>query len=58
MKKVITYGTFDLFHYGHMKLLERAKDFGDYLIVGLSTDEFNLQKQKNRIILMNIENSF
>lgn len=58
MKKVITYGTFDLFHYGHMKLLERAKDLGDYLIVGLSTDEFNLQKQKNRIILMNIENSF
>lgn len=58
MKKVITYGTFDLFHYGHMKLLERAKNLGDYLIVGLSTDEFNLQKQKNRIILMNIENSF
>ncbi|MEG7282880.1 glycerol-3-phosphate cytidylyltransferase [Bacillus sp. 0909A] len=46
MKKVITYGTFDLFHYGHMKLLERARDLGDYLIVGLSTDEFNLQKQK------------
>lgn len=46
MKKVITYGTFDLFHYGHMKLLERAKNLGDYLIVGLSTDEFNLQKQK------------
>ncbi len=58
MKKVITYGTFDLFHYGHMKLLERAKNLGDYLIVGLSTDEFNLQKQKNRIIPMNIENSF
>ncbi|MBY4602587.1 glycerol-3-phosphate cytidylyltransferase [Bacillus rugosus] len=46
MKKVITYGTFDLFHYGHMKLLERARGLGDYLIVGLSTDEFNLQKQK------------
>ncbi|BEV39960.1 glycerol-3-phosphate cytidylyltransferase [Bacillus stercoris] len=46
MKKVITYGTFDLFHYGHMKLLERARCLGDYLIVGLSTDEFNLQKQK------------
>lgn len=58
MKKVITYGTFDLFHYGHMKLLQRAKNLGDYLIVGLSTDEFNLKKQKNRIIPMNIENSF
>ncbi|CUB13303.1 glycerol-3-phosphate cytidylyltransferase [Bacillus subtilis] len=46
MKKVITYGTFDLFHYGHMKLLERARCLGDYLIVGLSTDDFNLQKQK------------
>lgn len=56
MKKVITYGTFDLFHYGHMKLLERARCLGDYLIVGLSTDDFNLQKQKNHIILMSIEN--
>lgn len=37
---------FDLFHYGHMKLLERVKNQGDFLIVGLSTDELNLQKQK------------
>ena len=41
MKKVITYGTFDLLHYGHINLLKRAKEMGDYLIVALSTDEFN-----------------
>lgn len=46
MKKVITYGTFDLFHYGHLKILERAKRLGDYLIVAVSTDEFNQIKGK------------
>lgn len=47
MKKVITYGTFDLLHYGHINLLQRAKAQGDYLIVALSTDEFNWNcKQK------------
>lgn len=46
MKKVITYGTFDLFHYGHLKILERAKQLGDYLIVAVSTDEFNKVKGK------------
>ena len=47
MKKVITYGTFDLLHYGHINLLRRAKELGDFLIVALSTDEFNWnEKQK------------
>ena len=47
MKRVITYGTFDLLHYGHINLLRRARQMGDYLIVGLSTDEFNWnEKQK------------
>lgn len=46
MKRVITYGTFDLLHYGHINLLKRAKALGDYLIVALSTDEFNTLKNK------------
>lgn len=46
MKKVITYGTFDLLHYGHISLLKRAKELGDYLVVALSTDEFNAIKGK------------
>ncbi|AIY06192.1 glycerol-3-phosphate cytidylyltransferase [Planococcus sp. PAMC 21323] len=46
MKKVITYGTFDLIHHGHINILKRAKENGDYLIVGLSTDEFNAIKGK------------
>ena len=46
MKRVITYGTFDLLHYGHINLLKRAKALGDYLIVALSSDEFNAIKGK------------
>ena len=46
MKRVITYGTFDLFHQGHYNILKRARELGDYLIVGLSTDEFNAIKGK------------
>lgn len=46
MKKVITYGTFDLIHYGHINLLKRAKKLGDYLIVAVSSDEFNRLKNK------------
>ena len=48
MKKVITYGTFDLLHYGHINLLKRAKALGDYLIVALSTDEFNWNSKQKK----------
>lgn len=48
MKRVITYGTFDLLHYGHINLLRRAKNSGDYLIVALSTDEFSRQEKKKK----------
>jgi len=46
MNTVITYGTFDTFHYGHLELLRRSKELGDRLIVAVSTDEFNLIKGK------------
>lgn len=48
MKRVITYGTFDLLHYGHINLLRRAKQKGDYLIVALSTDEFNWESKQKK----------
>ena len=46
MIKVITYGTYDLLHYGHIKLLERAKSLGDYLIVGVTADDFDKTRGK------------
>ena len=46
MKRILTYGTYDLLHYGHIRLLKRAKALGDYLIVAVSTDEFNEIKGK------------
>lgn len=48
MKRVITYGTYDLLHYGHINLLKCAKALGDYLIVALSTDEFNEQEKHKK----------
>ena len=48
MKRVITYGTFDMLHYGHINLLRRARELGDYLVVALSTDEFNWNKKQKK----------
>ena len=48
MKRIITYGTFDLLHYGHINLLRRAKALGDYLVVALSTDEFNWNSKNKK----------
>ncbi|MBT1062876.1 glycerol-3-phosphate cytidylyltransferase [Bowmanella sp. Y26] len=50
MKTVITYGTFDLFHIGHVNLLKRAKSLGERLIVAVSTDDFNRQKGKTTLV--------
>ena len=50
MKRVMTYGTFDLLHYGNINILKRAKSLGDYLIVGLSSDEFNELKGKKSVM--------
>ena len=52
MKKVITFGTFDVFHIGHVSILERAKSYGDYLIVGVSSDNLNFSK-KGRVPIYN-----
>jgi len=46
MKRVLTYGTFDLLHHGHIRILQRAKALGDFLVVAVSTDEFNAGKGK------------
>ena len=50
MKTIITYGTYDLFHVGHLRLLKRARALGNALFVGISTDRFNLEKGKNVVI--------
>lgn len=46
MKKILTYGTFDTMHWGHINILKRAAELGDYLLVGISSDEFNAKKGK------------
>ena len=53
MKRIITYGTFDLFHYGHYNLLYRAKSLGDYLVVGISSDEFC--KDKGKVTILSLQ---
>jgi glycerol-3-phosphate cytidylyltransferase len=53
MKRIITFGTFDLFHIGHLRILERAKQEGDYLIVGISSDELNEKKGKKAVFPLN-----
>lgn len=59
MNRVITYGTFDLLHYGHINLLRRAKDLRDYLIVALSSDDFNWNEKHKKLTLpMSSVNSF
>lgn len=50
MKRVLTYGTYDLLHYGHLNILKRARELGDYLVVGLSSDEFNESKAKKSVL--------
>lgn len=49
-KTILTYGTFDLFHIGHLRLLQRLRALGDHLVVGVSTDEFNAAKGKQTIV--------
>tara|TARA_B110000858_G_C17613542_1_gene385606 strand:+ start:110 stop:499 length:390 start_codon:yes stop_codon:yes gene_type:complete len=57
MKRVVTFGTFDLFHIGHLNILERAKTLGDYLIVGVSSDQLNHNK-KNKLPVYNQDHRF
>lgn len=50
MRKVITYGTFDLFHFGHLEILRRARELGDHLVVVVSTDEFNWNEKQKKCV--------
>ena len=59
VKRVITYGTFDMLHYGHINILRRAKEMGDYLVVVLSTDELTgTQSKRNVTLLMSKESRY
>ena len=58
MKRVITYGTFDLLHYGHINLLRRAKELGDYLVVVLSTDEFNWNEKQKKLSVSKLKGAW
>ncbi|MBP3853346.1 MAG: glycerol-3-phosphate cytidylyltransferase [Erysipelotrichaceae bacterium] len=55
MKTVITYGTYDLFHVGHLNLLKRAKALGDYLIVAISTDKFNWEEKHKKCQIKDVD---
>ena len=55
MKTVITYGTYDLFHVGHLNLLKRAKELGDYLIVAVSSDEFNWNEKQKKCQIKDVD---
>ena len=55
MKKVITYGTYDLFHVGHLNMLKRAKALGDYLIVAVSSDRFNWEEKNKKCFVKDVD---
>ncbi|MDQ0362604.1 glycerol-3-phosphate cytidylyltransferase [Breznakia pachnodae] len=55
MKKVITYGTYDLFHVGHLNMLKRAKELGDYLIVAVSSDRFNWEEKGKKCFVKDVD---